>query len=932
MGQAVWGRDSELMLAARALETGITDPVALILTGGEGMGKTTLWGAVLSQAEERGFRVLSARPVESEATLAFTAVADLLRDCFDEAVLSLPAPQRSALEAALLRGDREGVPDPRAVAFGFHGSLLALARSAPLIVAVDDVQCLDAPSARVLGFAFRRLERVPVGVVAALRTPQEDRAPSPLGLDESWPDERIYRVPVHPLGLDVLRRILLSKLGTRIPHWSLVQIHEASGGNPLLALELARALMRRGADLRPGQALQVPERLAELLSERLALLSGSVREMLLLVSASPQPTLTSISRALEDPPGFGDDMEAAVKADVVEISGDRIRFANPLFGTALYSGSSREERRWSHRLLAEVASDREERARHLAQAAEEPDERVAQLLEDAAQRARSHGAPDAAAQLAELSMALTPADRVDARNRRTANAGRYAFESAQVGRAEELLQEAAAASTGPMRAEALLYLSRVHYHRRDASSAAALAEQALREAREDPSLQASINLELAVAAEVSGQHRSATARALRAVQLAERSGARPIIAESLAVSGFYEFLSGKGFPTAKIERAKSLQGEGPPLRPLRSPLFYEACMLMWCDDLTGARDRLRELEGRAGDTGDESSLSVLLSMLSQIDSWAGDWARAARLAEEARAVAEWTEQRPYLAYALYAQALVESLTGEVDRATALGKEGLLLAELTQSFQLEELARSVLGFAELSRGDARAAHEWLSDLAEAMDERGPADPGALRFLPDEVEALVGLEETGKAEALLSPFERRAQRLGRLWARGGAARCRGLTLASRRELDSAVKEFDRAIEHQKNLGQPLELGRTYLARGIVLRRGKKWGPARDSLNRAARIFERLGARAWSDRTMAELGRIGGRAPHLSSLTETENRVAELVATGLTNREVASQLFLSVATVESNLRRAYRKLGVRSRTELSHKLSTSSAAKEG
>jgi DNA-binding CsgD family transcriptional regulator len=214
----------------------------------------------------------------------------------------------------------------------------------------------------------------------------------------------------------------------------------------------------------------------------------------------------------------------------------------------------------------------------------------------------------------------------------------------------------------------------------------------------------------------------------------------------------------------------------------------------------------------------------------------------------------------------------------------------------------------------------------------MEERGPADPGTLRFLPDEVEALIGLEEIGNAEQLLSPFERRAKRLGRSWALGAAARCRGLALASRRELDSALKQFDRAIEHQEKLGQPLELGRTHLAWGIALRRGKKWGPARDSLNRAARIFERLGARAWTDRAMSELGRIGGRAPGLSTLSETEQRVAELVATGLTNREVAARLFLSVATVESNLRRAYRKLGVRSRTELAHKLSASGTGTEG
>jgi hypothetical protein len=213
-----------------------------------------------------------------------------------------------------------------------------------------------------------------------------------------------------------------------------------------------RALVRRGADLEPEQVLQIPERLAELLSERLALLSSSVRDMLILVSASPRPTPSSISRALEDPPGFGDDLQAAVQADVIEISHDRIEFSNPLLGTALYSGSSPDERRRAHRMLAEGASDREEHARHLALAAEGPDEDVAQLLEDTAQRARSHGAPDAAAQLAELSMALTPADRVDARNRRTANAGRYAFEAAQVERAEELLQEATAASTGPMRA------------------------------------------------------------------------------------------------------------------------------------------------------------------------------------------------------------------------------------------------------------------------------------------------------------------------------------------------------------------------------------------------------------------------------------------------------------------------------------------------
>ncbi len=931
MVEAVWGREAELRHASQAVDPRLSDPVAVVLSGEEGVGKTTLWKAILGLADDRGFRVLSTRPIESETTLAFAAVADLLRNVFDEAVPTLPSPQRTALEAALLRGDRQGSPDPRAVAFGFYASLLALARSGPLIVGVDDVQWLDPPSARVLGFALRRLESVPVGTVVAMRTAPDAIAPSPLGLDESRLVERFHRIPVGPLGVEAIRRILRSRLDVPFPRWVLLRIHEASGGNPLLALELARALTRRGVDLQPGQPLPITDRLAELSSERLGVLSEDVRRMLLLVSAAPQPTPATISRALGDPEWFGEAVETASRADVIELANDRIRFSNPLLATALYSGALPDERRRAHRVLAEVASNREERARHLAQAADGPDEAVAQLLEDAAQRARSRGAPDAAAQLAELSRALTPAEQADARNRRTANAGRYAFESAQIRRAEELLQEAAATSTGPMRAEALLYLSRVHYHRRDTSSASALAEEALREARQDPSLQASINLELAAAAEVSGDHRTATARARRAVQLAERSGDRTITTEALAVSGFYAFLSGKGFPTAQLERARSLQADGLPVRPLRSPAFYEACMLMWSDDLSGARERLDELVRAARDAGDESSLSVLLSILSQVDSWSGDWAAAARSAEEARAVAEWTSQRPYLVLALYALALVESLRGEVDLALEHGRASLALAEETGSVLSGEFARSVLGFAELSRGDARAAHGWLAPLVEARDQRGPADPGTVRFVPDEVEALMALGEVDAAESLLAPFEASARALGRPWASGSAERCRGLTLASRRELDAAVEAFDRGIEIQGSLGQPLELGRTLLAKGIALRRGKKWAPARESLTRALAVFEDLGARAWAERSRSELARIGGRTPYLSALTETEDRVAQLVATGLTNREVAARLFVSVSTVESNLRRAYRKLGVRSRAELSHRLSGSGTVED-
>ncbi len=405
----VWGRDSELALTDGALGTLTSDSVAVILGGEEGMGKTALWEQVLTQAEGRGCRVLSARPVESEAKFAFAALADLLRDSLDEVVLALPDPQRAALEGALLRVDTmEGSPDPRAVAFGFYSGVLSLAGSGPLVLAVDDVQWLDAPSARVLEFSLRRLEGKPVGVVLAARTAQGPSQPSPLGLDSSPLQERTHRITVGPLGLEVLRQILRSKLRVRFPQWVLGQIHEASGGNPLFALELARALVRSGADPDPGQALPIPRRLAELLADRLSELSESVRLMLLCLSAAVQPTLPSICRALGDPPGFPEDVEAALQADVIAVSRERVQFTSPMIGTALYSGATPEERRHAHRILAEIAVDPEEQARHLALAADAPDESVAQLLEDAAQRARSRGAPEAAAELAELARGLTP--------------------------------------------------------------------------------------------------------------------------------------------------------------------------------------------------------------------------------------------------------------------------------------------------------------------------------------------------------------------------------------------------------------------------------------------------------------------------------------------------------------------------------------------
>jgi DNA-binding CsgD family transcriptional regulator len=923
MGRAMFGRQTELALVSRLLDAVSSGPAALILGGEAGIGKSTLWLEAVSQARARSYRVLSCRPNESEAKLSFAALGDLLEGVVDESLERLPPPQRSALEVALLRKEAIGSPpDQRAISSAFYGTLLALAGEGPTLVAIDDPQWLDAPSTRVLEFAVRRLNEVPIGLIMTARSEELDSPP--LGLGRSLPDDRLHRLLVGPVTLEATRDMLSSELLTRFPRSVLLRIYETSGGNPFLALELGRALLRRGIEREPGWALPVSSNLASLVTDRLSELSDQVRLVLLVISAGSQPTVPLVVQAIGGPTAE-DDIEAAFKAGVIEGSGGRLRLAHPLLGTVLYSESSRRVRKDIHRRLAAVVVDQEERARHLALAADGPDEGVAAELEDAARRAGRRGAPDTAAQLSELARELTPTDHADARMHRTVHAGQYAFEAADLSKAAAYLEEAVEATpASPLRAEALLFLARVRYHSHDAQSALALAEQALDEVGDDEALKPQIHLELAAAAEAVGSRGRAKAHARTAVELAEGQRDEPTLAESLGLVGFHDFLAGEGLPRSVMSRAISLEGARTDLRPLRSPTFRQACMLMWTDELDAARSTFTDLEKRCREGGDEGSLAVILFLLAQLECSAGNWSEAGGYAEESCAITVWTGQQPYRALALSARALVEGHRGRAQAARAAAEEGLELARQSGLVQASQFNLSALGFLELSLGNIKEAHRLLWPLAESLLDAGFGEPGVLRFLPDEIEALVDLGETEKARSLLEPTLARAKALGRGWARATAERGWGLLAASLGDLPDALTAFDRALESHRLLDEPFELGRTLLAQGQAFRRTKKWRLARDSLGRSLGIFEHLGADLWADKARAEMARIGGRAPGPVGLTPTEQEVAELVASGLTNREAARALFLSVSTVEANLRRIYSKLGVRSRTELSRRLS--------
>jgi DNA-binding CsgD family transcriptional regulator len=927
MERALFGRETELATVSGFLDAVGSGPGALILGGDAGIGKSALLLDAASQARARSFRVLSCQPSESEAKLSFAALGDLLQDVADDDLEHLPAPQRSAIAVALLRAEPVGSPpDQRAISAAFHGTLLALAAERPTVLAIDDAQWLDTPSARVLEFAFRRLHDVPIGLVATARS--QDLESPPLGLGRSLPDERLRKLVVGPMTLQATRDMLSAQLSARFSRSALLRIHEAAQGNPFIASELGRNVLRGGIEHDRGRTLPVPSNLVDLVKVRLSELSDGVRRVLLVISAASQPTVPLVAEAIGGRTAE-EDIEAAFTAGVIGEGGGRLRPTHPLLATVLYAGSAGRTTRDIHRRLAAVVVDQEERARHLALAAEGPDEVVAAELEDAARRAHGRGASDAAAELSELARELSPSEPHLARIHRTVHAGQYAFEAADMAKASMFLEEAVdAAPAGPLRAEALLFLARVRYHSHDAVSARTLAEGAMKETGPDPALQAQVQLELVAAAEITGDRVRARTHAEAAVALAEGHGDDAALAEGLACLGLLDFLAGEGPQPGVMSRAIALEAAGADLRPLRSPTFREACILLWSDRSDAARSTFHELERRCREGGDEGSLSVILFLLAQLECFAGNWATAGMHADESLTITAWTGQQPYRSLAMSAKALIEGRCGREEGARSAIEEGLALARESGFVQAIQLNLWALGSLELALGNMKEVHRVLWPLVEGLLDAGPLEPGLLRFLPDEIEALVALGESDKARSLLETTLTRAKTLERDWALATSERGWGMLAASRGEFPEALAAFDRALEHHRFLAEPFELGRTLLAQGQAFRRAKRWGQARESLARSLHLFEQLGAGFWVDKANIEMSRIGGRAPAPAGLTPTEEQVADLVASGLTNREAAHALFLSVSAVESNLRRIYKKLGVRSRTELSRRLSGSSS----
>jgi DNA-binding CsgD family transcriptional regulator len=919
MADPLIGRDEELNAVRAFLSTRRDGPALVLLEGEAGIGKTTLWEAVIA-AEGPRRRVLRARPGEDEMALSFAGLSDLLGGVLDETLPGLPAPQRHALEVALLlEPGGEHPPEHRAVAAGFLGALRALAVADRVLVAIDDVQWLDTPSAAALAFALRRLDGAAVDFLLTERL--EAGAPRALGLDRPPSELKVERVRIEPLSLAALQRLLQIHLGAIFPRPMLRRIHGTSGGNPFFALQLGHALERLEPPA-PGEPLPVPDNLHALVERRLAGLPGETTEALLAAALLGQPTLARLEAAVG--PHAEQALRPAVEAHVARIERGRVRFEHPLLASGLVEATDARTCRAVHGRLAKLADEPEERARHLALAAEGPDESVAATLAAAARAVAARGAPEAAAELAERARRLTPPNLVRQRGERAAAAGWHAWQAGDARRARGLLQEGAAACrNGPSRASVLDKLARLEVQIGDTRTVPDLCRAALREAGDDPRLQAALHEILAWALLLMREDvRAAAHHAGFAVELADRLDDSVQLSDALSVHAQSEFLLGGGLPSASMERALSLPWDDLSERATRNPHLHWSLLLQCADRLDEARVHLEVAHRHALARGDESALPWIKMRLSNLELQAGNWQSALAHADSGYADAVQTGQDAQAMTLLCARALVEAHMSRVGAARSAAGRGLAEAERFGDGIGARLARWALGHLSLSLGDVAEAERVLGALWRQSQAAGIVEPGENRYLGDHAEALVALGRLDDADVVAAELEQRGRQLDRPAVLAVAARCRGLVAFAQGELERALDELEDALVLHEQVTLPFQQARTLLALGNAQRRARQRRNARRTLEASRASFAQLGATLWELRAERELARISGRAPAPNGLTPSELRVANLVAEGRTNREVAAALVVTERTVETHLSHIYRKLGVRSRTELARR----------
>jgi len=508
---ALAGRAAELGEVERFLALDGAGRV-LVVSGEPGIGKSRVWEAGVGLARSRGFAVWCARPGEAETALSFAGLADLLEGAGAGVLAGLPVPQRRALEVAVRRAEPEGAPpEPLAIAAGLLGALRAAAEARPVLVGVDDLPWLDGASAAAVVFAARRLAGKDVRFLVARRSGR------PTGLEAAAEPAGVVRVELGPLSFGAISGLLAGRLAAPLPRRVARLVFEVSGGNPLFALELGRAVAERGVP-EIGAGLPVPTVLGELFGARVGALPPGVRRALLAVALSGGLTgqeLAAVTGGLA--------VEDAAAAGVLAFDGGRVRAAHPLLAAAAAGQSTAAERRDLHAALGAAVGDPVLAARHRAVAAGGPDGGLAGEVARAAAMAAARGAVGDAAELAGHALRLTPPGDSKYDGRLLALA-RYLIDAGEYPRAAGLLAgRIGAMPAGPARAAAHLLLGAGADLRGEQEHLA----QAIADSAADPGLHAQALARRAMLLAVTQAERVAEAEQVAGQALATASSAGP---------------------------------------------------------------------------------------------------------------------------------------------------------------------------------------------------------------------------------------------------------------------------------------------------------------------------------------------------------------------------------------------------------------------
>ena len=906
------GREAEQEQIDQLLERAAAgNSGVLVLRGDPGIGKTTLIEYAASRAGP--MRVLRATGIEAENELGFAGLYSLLYPVADY-LTALPGQQAAALRAALglgYDGARPQAQDRLAVAAGTHSLLTTTAEDQPLLILVDDLHWLDPASQEALLFALRRLDRDAVACLVTMRP--GPAAPAGLPCQE-----------LAGLGRDAAERLVESIAGTRPAPEVTRRLHAETGGNPLALAELSAVLTAaqlEGAELpeappEPGTAIR------QRFAARLERLSPQSKTALLVTAAAGRCAVAEVNAAVArlgngDSTAFFDEAEAA---GLIRLVNDGIEFSHPLLRSLAYHGAAPAQRRAVHRALAETLAgrDAERAAWHLAAAATGPDDAAAAALDTAAGK----GAPLEAAAAWERAAELS-ADP-DRRSSRLAEAAEAALEGGDLDRVRRLTQRLPAPEQRRTRARMLAVRGRLALLTGQMAIAQGeLAESADLTADADP-LHAVELLDQAVSAALeAGRYDEASRAAERMADLAERSDETARFLADLAHGGL-AWLRGEAEPgMTLIQRAMARTEASPALaaRPERQLDLASA----WCD--AGRPDRARPCAERAVELarseGAGGRLPRALAWASWLDGEGGRWSRALAYGSQALDLALATGQSYLACYAYATLANVEAAQGRDDDCLrhANGAEQLAL-ELGLR-KLEVQARRSRALLDLGRGRLEEAITRYEGLRRLTADAGIAHP-YYSTIPDLIEAYARVGAIDQARALLPEFLASVPGRANPQSAARAARCRGLVAA-----DDFDAPFLEAIALHERGDVVFQHARTRLAYGERLRRAQRRRDARVHLRAAAEIFDRLDARPWAERARAELAASGETLARAGDgaeqLTPQELQIALLVTEGRTNAEVGRAVFLSTRTVEFHLSRAYRKLGVSSRTELTRRLAT-------